>query len=56
MDSGQPDLSRLSLNQMSTNTRTLEETVEACSRQGIRWLGAWRHKIEKSPAAAGQLI
>jgi len=56
MDSGQPDLSRLSLNLMSTNTRTLEETVEACSRQGIRWLGAWRHKIEKSPAAAGQLI
>ena len=39
MDSGQPDLSRLSLNQMSTNTRTLEETVEACSRQGFAGLG-----------------
>ena len=56
MQSGPPNLSRLSLNQITTDTRTLEETVEACSRLGIRWLGAWRHKIQDSPAKAGQLI
>jgi len=56
MSSGPPDLSRLSLNQISTNNCTLEQAAEACSRQGICWLGAWRHKIQGSPAKAGQLI
>ncbi len=56
MHSGAPDLSRLSVNQISTETCTLEETVDACARQGIRWLGAWRHKIQGSPIKAGQLI
>jgi sugar phosphate isomerase/epimerase len=56
MQSDPPDLSRLSLNQISTNKHTLQEAVEACSRHGIRWLGAWRHKIQESPAAAGKLI
>jgi sugar phosphate isomerase/epimerase len=56
MQSAPPDLSRLSLNQISTNRHTLEKTVEACARHGIAWLGAWRHKIHDSPAKAGKLI
>jgi sugar phosphate isomerase/epimerase len=56
MQNRPPDLSRLSLNHISTNTRSLQETVEACSRLGIHWIGAWRHKIEESPAKAAQLI
>jgi sugar phosphate isomerase/epimerase len=56
MNSGPVDVSRLSLNQISTNNFTLEETVEACARQGIRWMGAWRHKIQGSPTKAGQSI
>lgn len=51
-----PDLSRLSLNQISTDKYSLQETVEVCARHGIRWLGAWRHKIQESPTKAGQLI
>jgi sugar phosphate isomerase/epimerase len=51
-----PDPSRLSLNQISTNNCTLEETTEACARHGVCWLGAWRHKIQESPAKAGKLI
>jgi sugar phosphate isomerase/epimerase len=49
-------LSRLSLNQITTEKRTLEETVEACARAGIQWLGAWRHKIQPDPNRAAKII
>jgi len=56
MNSAPPDVSRLSLNQISTDTHTLEETVEACARHGIPWIGAWRHKIQHSAVKSAQLI
>jgi sugar phosphate isomerase/epimerase len=49
-------LDRLSLNQITTERRTLQETVEACARNQIRWLGAWRHKLEDNPAQAAKII
>jgi len=42
-----PDLStsRLSFNQITADHLSLDEAVEACSEAGIRWFGAWRHKL-----------
>ena len=45
-------LSRLSLNQMTTEKCSLQETVDACAREGVDWIGAWRHKIEPAATAA----
>jgi sugar phosphate isomerase/epimerase len=56
MSSTQAEKSRLSLNQITTDTSALADVVEACARQEIRWIGAWRHKIRDSPAQAGKLI
>lgn len=39
------DLSRLSLNQMTTASWSLREAVEGCVRAGIPFLGVWRHKV-----------
>lgn len=39
------DLSRLSLNQMTTAYWSLREAIEGCVRAGIPYLGAWRHKV-----------
>ncbi len=47
-----PELSRLSLNQITTENYTLKETVDACVAEGIEWIGAWRHKIEPAATAA----
>jgi sugar phosphate isomerase/epimerase len=47
-----PALSRLSLNQITTEKHSLQETVDACAREGVGWLGAWRHKIEPAATAA----
>lgn len=47
-------LSRLSLNQMTTEKYSLKETVDACAAEGVGWIGAWRHKIE--PAATATKI
>ncbi len=44
-----PDLSRLSLNQATTQGWGVREAVEGCARAGIPWIGLWRDKI----AAAG---
>jgi sugar phosphate isomerase/epimerase len=51
-----PSLERLSLNQITTDRRSLHETVDACARHQIRWLGAWRHKVGENPTAAATLI
>lgn len=45
-------LSRLSLNQMTTEKYSLEESARACAAVGIGWFGAWRHKIEPVEDAA----
>jgi sugar phosphate isomerase/epimerase len=39
------DLSRISLNQITTNRWTLAEAVDGCARQGIGWIGLWREKV-----------
>ena len=49
------DLSRLSLNQATTERHGLRETVEACARHGIPAVGLWRHKVaELGPAPAAR--
>ena len=40
-----PDLSRLSLNQRTTNNWGVQEAVEGCVRAGIPWIGLWRDKV-----------
>ncbi len=47
-----PEISRLSLNQMTTEKYSLQETLDACASEGVEWLGAWRHKIEPAATAA----
>jgi sugar phosphate isomerase/epimerase len=50
------ELDRLSLNQITTERRTLRETVDACARAGIGWFGAWRHKIQEDPVQSAKII
>ena len=47
-----PELARLSLNQITTENYSLQETVDACAAEGVGWLGVWRHKIEPVARAA----
>ena len=37
---------RLSLNQMTTDLRGMQETLDACARHGIPTIGLWRHKLD----------
>jgi sugar phosphate isomerase/epimerase len=48
-----PELSRLSLNQITADQLSMGEVVEGCTRAGIERVGAWRHKLEPG---AGDLI
>ena len=43
-----PDLSRLSLNQRTTNNWGVQEAVEGCVRAGIPWIGLWRDKVAET--------
>jgi sugar phosphate isomerase/epimerase len=47
-----PTLSRLCLNQITTENYSLKETVDACVAEGIGWVGTWRHKIDPVHEAA----
>ncbi len=40
-------LSRLSLNQITTEQWNLQEAVEGCVRHEVPWISVWRHKIEE---------
>ena len=40
-----PELSRLSLNQMTIDQCSLPEAIEACGRAGLTVIGPWRHKV-----------
>lgn len=42
------DISRLSLNQATTERWSLREAVEGCARAGIPYIGLWRHKIAET--------
>lgn len=43
-----PEISRLSLNQMTTKNWDVREAAEGCARFGIPWIGLWRHKIQET--------
>jgi sugar phosphate isomerase/epimerase len=43
-----PDLSRLSLNQKTTNFWDVREAAEGCARVGISWIGLWRDKVQET--------
>ncbi|GAE91958.1 sugar phosphate isomerase/epimerase [Gracilibacillus boraciitolerans JCM 21714] len=40
-------MSRLSLNQITTEQWNIQEAVEGCVRHQIPWISVWRHKIEE---------
>ena len=39
------DVSRISLNQITTNRWTVAEAVDGCARHGFGWIGLWRDKV-----------
>lgn len=47
------DLSRLSLNQATTQSWTLKEAVEGCARAGIPWISVWRDKLIEAGVERG---
>ncbi len=49
-------LDRLSLNQITMEPWSMEETVAACERSGIQYIGVWRHKLADDAAKAAALI
>jgi sugar phosphate isomerase/epimerase len=44
---GSPDPARLSLNQITINHQTLEEAVDLCVKQDIKWIAPWRNRIQE---------
>jgi sugar phosphate isomerase/epimerase len=49
-------LQRLSFNQMTADPWSLDQTVRNCSRRGIPFIGAWRHKLNGDAAKASAMI
>ena len=41
------DLKRLSFNQITVNSWTLEQAVAGCVRHGLRSIGLWRNKVDQ---------
>jgi sugar phosphate isomerase/epimerase len=53
----EPDLSRLSLNQATTQHWGMAATIEGCARAGIGWIGVWRDKLaELGPRETARLL
>lgn len=49
-------LQRLSFNQITADPWSLEQAVDHCSRSGIPYIAAWRHKLDGNAAKASSLI
>jgi sugar phosphate isomerase/epimerase len=49
-------LERLSFNQMTADPWSLEQVVRNCSRSGVPYIGAWRHKLGGDAAKASATI
>ncbi len=50
-------LSRLSLNQATTQRWSVAEAVDGCARAGLEWLGLWRDKVaEQGLAESARLV
>lgn len=43
--SGQAELSRISLNQITTENWSLSEAIDGCERNEVPWISIWRHKL-----------
>lgn len=41
------ELTRLSLNQVTTQYWSMAETIEGCARAGVGWIGLWRDKVQQ---------
>jgi sugar phosphate isomerase/epimerase len=49
-------LERLSFNQMTADPWSLERVVRNCSKSGVPYIAAWRHKLDGDAAKASALI
>jgi sugar phosphate isomerase/epimerase len=49
-------LDRLSFNQMTADPWTLDEAVRQCSKNGVKHIGVWRHKLGGDARKAATLI
>lgn len=49
-------LQRLSFNQITADPWSLEQAVDNCSRSGVPYIAAWRHKLGGNAARASSLI
>ncbi len=49
-------MERLSFNQMTVDPWSLEQVVRNCSRSGVPYIGAWRHKFDGNAAKASEMI
>jgi len=48
---------RLSFNQITSDRASLAEVVDACARNGVPYIGAWRHKVaEIGVATAARIV
>lgn len=50
------DLTRLSLNQMTTEQWNVQQAVDGCARHGIPFIGLWRHKVAETGLAESARI
>lgn len=51
-----PNLARLSLNQMTTRSWGVREATDGCVRAEIPWIGLWRHKVTETGLKASARI
>jgi sugar phosphate isomerase/epimerase len=49
-------LRRLSFNQMTADPWSLEQTVRNCTKNGVPYIGVWRHKLDGNAAKASAMI
>src|ERR1700722_7210847 len=49
-------LQRFSFNQMTADPWSLEQAVRNCSRNGVPYIGVWRHKLDGDAAKASAMI
>ncbi len=42
------DLARLSLNQITIKSWSVQEAAEGCAQAGIPWIGLWRDKVAET--------
>lgn len=51
-----PDLSRLSLNQITVNRWSLPQALDGCARHGLGWIGLWRDKVAECGLRRGAAL